>query len=414
MSGVLNEMNKQCIERRIGDLSVFALLYFSAETLLFGTNESMRVKLVGYIFIVLFLGALLCLSIYKNIKFSKSSMYLFLLFTLLLVGTVVTNLDFSIKYIYILILCAISFLYCGIIDINSFKESYLQVTYLLSLFSLFSTVAYYIAYPIVARFPVVVNSAGTKFYFLLLSVVPQKTLYVGYRNYGIFREPGVYSVFLIAAVLFELSKKRLNKKRFIVQIITLITTFSTAGYIVMGIIIIGGIILTNRNIKLKIILIIALLAVVIYVYHSGILLGQLRKLTTENDSLEARLGSFIVNIKMSIGNIWKFFFGNGFSYVENNYSVVAQSLGVNSVHNTNTLLKMLSVYGVVFTTLIVKNLISFFNNDSKLWMVFVSFSFFVILCNEDLIVNIVIYLFCFYGEAVKKEEKGRILGYAYS
>ena len=71
MSGVLNEMNKQCIERRIGDLSVFALLYFSAETLLFGTNESMRVKLVGYIFIVLFLGTLLCLSIYKNIKFSK-------------------------------------------------------------------------------------------------------------------------------------------------------------------------------------------------------------------------------------------------------------------------------------------------------------------------------------------------------
>ena len=407
-------MNKKDVKKRICDLSVLSFLYFSSETVLFGTNESESMKLVGYIWVVFLLGALCCWTIYRDIKFNGSSMHLFLLFALLLAGTAITNFDFSIKYIYILILCAISFLYSGIIDAKRFKNSYLQVTYLLSLFSLFSTVAYYIAYPIVARFPVVVNSADTKFYFLLLSVVPQKTLYVGYRNYGIFREPGVYSVFLIVAILFELSEYKLNKRRLLVYVITLITTFSTAGYIVLGIIFVGGVILINKKMKLKILLVVTFLVIFIYAFYSGVLQEQIKKLTTRNDSLEARLGAFIINIKMFTNNVWRFFFGNGFSYVEKNYSVIADSLGIVSAHNTNTLLKMFSVYGVIFTVLIVGNLIAFFNNNLKLWGLFAAFSFFVVLCNEDFIVNIIIYLFCFYGRPIKKEKGAELLYYAYS
>ena len=125
-------MNKKDVKKRICDLSVLSFLYFSSETVLFGTNESESMKLVGYIWVVFLLGALCCWTIYRDIKFNGSSMHLFLLFALLLAGTAITNFDFSIKYIYILILCAISFLYSGIIDAKRFKNSYLQVTYLLS------------------------------------------------------------------------------------------------------------------------------------------------------------------------------------------------------------------------------------------------------------------------------------------
>ncbi len=402
----MNTIKKVKTNKKFYELLTFSLLYFSSDTLLFGTNYSANIKLVGYMYPIVFFLGFTFFALYKNIKFSKDSLYLLFAFIFLSVLTIITTFDISIKYFYVMLLCGIAFLFAGIIGIDEFKESYLNVLYVLALFSLISTILYYVAYPMIIRFPIIVNESDYKFYFLLLSVIPQKKLYVSYRNYGIFREPGVFSVFLIVAILLELSQKTPRKGRFIVYIITLITTFSTAGYLVLSFVFVGYMMSLKGKKQLKVLFCSVFILVLFYTYQSGLLQEQLKKLTTENASLEARLGAFVVNIKMVFNNLGRAFFGNGFSYVERNYSILANSLGILSTHNTNTLLKMVSVYGLVFIILIIKNLIVFFQNcPSKLWGAISFLAFCIILCNEDLIVNIFIYLLCFYAKTEKRKNR---------
>ena len=84
------------------------------------------------------------------------------------------------------------------------------------------------------------NSAGVSDYSLIfytLSVDPARSqeLYGGiFRNSGCAWEPGLFSVMLCIAILFNIyqNKKIIFNKRLTILIVALITTFSTTGYIV--------------------------------------------------------------------------------------------------------------------------------------------------------------------------------------
>lgn len=100
------------------------------------------------------------------------------------------------------------------------------------------------------------NSAGVSDYSLILytlSVDPMRSqeLYGGiFRNSGCAWEPGLFSVMLCIAILFNIfqNKKVIFSKRLIVLLIALITTFSTTGY-VMTIVIFAGYYLFGRKIN---------------------------------------------------------------------------------------------------------------------------------------------------------------------
>ena len=82
--------------------------------------------------------------------------------------------------------------------------------------------------------PVVRNDVDIDFYFFGLSFVP--LTYVKYRNFGIFREPGVYQYFLLLGLFLNNYEVRWNseKKLWAVNIVlavTMVSTFATGGLV---------------------------------------------------------------------------------------------------------------------------------------------------------------------------------------
>lgn len=82
--------------------------------------------------------------------------------------------------------------------------------------------------------PVVRNNVDIDFYFFGLSFVP--LTYVKYRNFGIFREPGVYQYFLILGLFLNNYEVRWSsgKKLWAVNIVlavTMVSTFATGGLV---------------------------------------------------------------------------------------------------------------------------------------------------------------------------------------
>ena len=89
----------------------------------------------------------------------------------------------------------------------------------------------------ILQFPVFVNPTGVEFYQMGLAQVP--LTFVKNRNFGIFREPGVYQFFLILGLY--LNNETVNWEKSwqtwtvnVILGITMLTTFATGGIIEMG------------------------------------------------------------------------------------------------------------------------------------------------------------------------------------
>lgn len=85
--------------------------------------------------------------------------------------------------------------------------------------------------------PVFRNSMGFEFHNFFLSIVPDT--YVKNRNFGIFREPGVYQFFLITALYlnnYEVEWKKTWQLWLVNGILaaTMVSTFATGGVAEMG------------------------------------------------------------------------------------------------------------------------------------------------------------------------------------
>ncbi len=85
--------------------------------------------------------------------------------------------------------------------------------------------------------PVVYNQRETSFYYFFPAYVP--ILYVKNRNFGIFREPGVYQYFLLLGLYLTNYVVSWKKKSHlwtvnVILMITMLTTLATGGVIEMG------------------------------------------------------------------------------------------------------------------------------------------------------------------------------------
>lgn len=82
--------------------------------------------------------------------------------------------------------------------------------------------------------PVVRNDVDIDFYFFGVSFVP--LTYVQYRNFGIFREPGVYQYFLLLGLFLNNYEVKWNSERKlwtvnILLAVTMVSTFATGGLV---------------------------------------------------------------------------------------------------------------------------------------------------------------------------------------
>lgn len=400
---------------------VFFLLYFSNDTLLFGTNANrvffgLHIAVLIFVFLWLFLDRSFqtgnsrgSISIPHNMGIALMALCVMTILTMII------NMDMSIKYGYQIFMFLFSLLVVIRIDIKSFIEGYNRVVFFLATASIVAVVVSSVLPSIVGYLPKVINSVGQVYGFYGFGFLPEVISSAITRNYGIFREPGVYAIFLLLAVIFELFVIETNSlKRIMVYVVAMFLTFSTMSFLAIPLVLAVYFlkISTSSNSSVKhpsILKFLAILMVLIFIVgltgnFEKIFGLVFNKLFTENSSRDSRTSAIFTNIDMMMRNP---ICGNGFSFVEDNFRTYSLKYTSYGGHNTNTLLKVLSVYGIPYCLLLIYSLYRFFRQHSGGFIAFALLVVLaVILSNEDLIVNVMLYVFAFYGLKPHKKANG--------
>ena len=194
--------------------------------------------------------------------------------------------------------------------------------------------------------PTFVNAGGREFYNFGLSFVSISQ--VKFRNFGIFREPGVYQYFLILALLLHNYVLTWDKSwKFwvinIILVVTAMTTFSTNGVVEAGLLVLV-VFFDKKLYKDKKILFAAILLAVLAVIgitaimiRGGDLAFTLKqmvaKLYTLNRSSSARLDAIVADVGFFLRNP---LFGE-------KISIVLESVE----HNTTSTMLMFAMFGIL-------------------------------------------------------------------
>ena len=162
----------------------------------------------------------------------------------LAVSTVVCLLPMIVKRDWQLMYCSVLFcLYVAVflsyfLTVRQVARYYVLIVSVLGAYSVLA--AYVLRIGVdegVYAVPVFLNSLGIEFHNFFLSIVPDT--YVKNRNFGIFREPGVYQFFLIVALYlnnYTLSWKKDWQMWLIngILAVTMLSTFATGGVAELG------------------------------------------------------------------------------------------------------------------------------------------------------------------------------------
>lgn len=177
------------------------------------------------------LQMMLACLLYIKMRARINKRILFLVVVLLLLhmlaivfGSCYLNLDLG-----NVITLIVSLIVVSAISFNVFATYYSKFMYFICIFSLCIFFLNIIIPSVFSLLPTVRATVQT--YNVFFSLVPVEMR--GYiRNFGMWGEPGMFGVYIVLAIVFELFYfKPLNRKHIIVLICTLISTFSTAAYI---------------------------------------------------------------------------------------------------------------------------------------------------------------------------------------
>ncbi|HSD07323.1 MAG TPA: hypothetical protein VLC96_08715 [Flavobacterium sp.] len=260
-------------------------------------------------------------------------------------------------------------------------------------------------------FPLQANSAGSSMYNLGVCVVFAGLEYV--RNTSIFREPGVFMIYLNIAIILELFfKKEINKKNIFVFVIAIFSTFSTAAFITLAAIFIAYLFTKNTNIsvlKTKSFLIITfVMAIVVLLSYSGLydmVFSKIGKDNVGDGSSLARGVSVFANLNMFFDHYLVGVGIKNYPAAFGKYTLDLVGISMDVGNNTNTITTVFAVYGIFFGVLLFYMLFSLAKKTSNSFMVRI-FLFLVLIMlysNEDLRYSLMSATFLMWGMTSRKE-----------
>lgn len=342
---------------------VVILVFFTDDSLLFGTNSNPAFIITKYVVyvILIFSGLLSFNKVVKKKSFIKSIGAFAVLGCLVLVSSLYND-DFKTGNLLALLTLLTGIIYVQFIDFMQFRIVYIKVIYFLAICSLLIYITNIILPSIISVFPTITNYGNVEFKTLLISNVFNGTNQ--FRNTGIFREPGVYSIYLLFAVIFMLfGNEKVSIKKLSVLVLTIFTTLSTAGIFVLFIITICYFIV-QRNLKnVFISLGLASLLYILFAFFPAIFEGLFAKLNSGDKdymSSMSRLSSFLTPLEIIKSSP---VFGVGLTqfvylYELYSYKVVGFSMKADST-STNTFLNSIAIFGVLYGVLILRYFYTF-------------------------------------------------------
>ncbi len=349
--------------RIYGFFTLFIVIALSRNTLIssdiLGFYNSLFLSLIIYIPLVI--------RYIKYQKYKNNSFILLMLIALMFISIIV-KLDFQFYNFTILLYLILSYIYISLYEIKDILKWFCMIIIFLSIYSL---IGCYIVYPIMLNKIGMDNISNSILYFSNIAGTPFLNFFFSFpvllpnyiRNFGIFTEPGFFQYYLILCMCILINFNFFSKKfkifAMFVIVATIISTFSTAGYICMILLLFPLFVYkflmlikqSKKEEQKKIIIyfafIIILVAILIYLFINHFHFNNLNqmfkmiitKLTTKNDSTTTRLYSMFFTFKMVINS---FVIGNRFQNVIDANVVIA-----------NTNISFAAIYGAISGLLIV-------------------------------------------------------------
>ena len=384
---------------------MFIIIYMSDDTYLFRADPEYHIFInIKYFFYF----ALLIWIFFKYQKqLFRSGIKLLIALTCLILLTSFLRFDFTGGYIFQVLTLFLSYFFVKIIDFKSFAQTYCKFIYFFAWTSIILLILTIVVPSIVSNFPIIINTSGKETNHLILY-----TSLVGHtRNAGIFREPGVYQLYLNFALFLQIFVlKKINKKELIVLILCLLTTASTAGIIIAIIIFFVAILFKNdslaknsrRNLTLF-----AYIFVLVIIFNPAVYNEIFDKLSKDSGfyiSTLARISSLTIPLYMFFQSVGSFIIGLGLNdftllYVETslnlyNFPFTADGTG------TNTYLNKFATYGFLYGFIFIYGVFNFCKKifTKSLFKKYIFFIVFLMMfSNEDVRNSFLFNMIFFYG-----------------
>lgn len=362
---------------------IITIIYLSGNIFFMSIHYSKSVTIVA-------IFSILMLFIFRlEIKeYNLKSILFTLLLIICMLITLLINIEPNISpYIAITLQIFIAYSLSKIITFSEFKKIYVKVITYLAIISLICFLVSKVYPSIVYMFPKTDAIASVDYYnafvYVFHAAIGYGELVLSSRNSGIFWEPGAYQAFLNIGIYFLIDlhksgyKFKFEKYIILILIITVLTTYSTNGYMITALVVLSNIkIMCDIFIKSKkdivitlgICLIVAIVIVKFEPNNIDIGFNIYDKISSEfSNGGEGALE------RISLDKLKYIFYDNKINFFGMSFSQFSKL----KENCWNSIIHTMITLGIPFTTLI---LIGYYNSANKLIYKPILFLIVLIMC----------------------------------
>lgn len=228
---------------------MFCLLYVN-ESIMFRETFSATVRII--ITLIIFAAWILYLNgnkAFEKLGIKRNCLYLALVLYVCMALSWIVNGFYATFDVWVIYVIAFAVLFVSQVRYDEFKEAYTDVMTFLGGTSVVLFLGYKIVPGLYSIFPNNYWHSGMLIKNCFLCAIPAQAQ--NYRNFGIFNEPGHYSVFLVWALIIALFATKVDIKKVLILIIALATTLSTNGILCL-VVLIAAFLINRTDISKKV------------------------------------------------------------------------------------------------------------------------------------------------------------------
>lgn len=378
---------------------LMSLIYISDDTFLFGTSDIAGIEMVKYIYIIIIAFILLL-----KFRLNKSQKSLVIVSIALILISALMSFSLFSGGLLILI-CTIIIAVCTTNKFNIFEFGTLFST-LIYIINIYSLCIWLIVSLHFAEAHPISNKIGALMQTYCGCMFFSGSIPGFYRNSSIFREPGMYMIFICIAYIFDTFtlSKRIGLFKLIIYVLSLLSTFSTAGFIIFGLLF--SVNLLQKSIKFfltrSIIPIVLITAVIVFVNSNGIgayIFGKFDK-GEQSASYLGRESSITIPLHIIACSP---IYGCGIKDFKSEYIDIGQKLYHTDINpdglSTNTILNIGAIFGLPLCAIMVFGIYKFsqISTYRKITKLIIFIAILMMFSNESAMYSLPFYWLVFYG-----------------
>ena len=392
------------MKKQIDYIFLFILFFTSNDTILFGTNSFVPLTYISRIIPVLFIVYSLLSAKKKNESNTAKLIILFLLSFIVTVSFLINDGEISTllsRLIAITTGCFIAMYY----SYDIFKKAFVSFIKFNAIFSIVLCVLAYVAPNFLMLFPTIYNVSSTPFKTCIFSSIMFPTSSSFIRVSGVFWEPGAFSICInIALMMMLFGKTRYKSYDYLLLILTLVLTFSTAGYIGLLFLLFIYFFFKKKAktsyTKYIALGVLAVACALVLLSNSMIYDMVFGKIIENSSSSAVRFSSFFGGLQLSLKNP---FFGVFSTNIQKEISLIAPASGGML---TSTFVYQFASFGLIFGIIYTFLNFRFFYKyvESSIFCKILLLAFFILIFFSETFFSFFPFVFAFLGAKEKNKK----------